>query len=117
MTELICIVCPKGCHLQVDETNGFAVTGNSCEKGEAYGKAELMHPTRTLTTTVKVLGGELPRCPVRTASPIPKDKMFEAMSVIDRLAVAAPVQRGQVLIENVLGTGADLIATRTIAAG
>lgn len=114
MTELICIVCPKGCHLKVDEANGFAVTGNSCEKGEAYGKAELMHPTRTLTTTVKVLGGELRRCPVRTASPIPKDKMFDVMAVIDRLAVAAPVQRGQVLIENVLGTGADLIATRTI---
>ena len=114
MTELICIVCPKGCHLKVDEASGFAVTGNSCEKGEAYGKAELMHPTRTLTTTVKVLGGELNRCPVRTASPIPKDKMFDVMAVIDRLAVAAPVQRGQVLIENVLGTGADLIATRTI---
>ena len=114
MTELICIVCPKGCHLKVDEANGFAVTGNSCEKGKAYGKAELMHPTRTLTTTVKVLGGELPRCPVRTASPIPKDKMFDAMAVIDRLAVAAPVQRGQVLIENLLGTGANLIATRTI---
>ena len=114
MTELICIVCPKGCHLKVDEENGFAVTGNSCEKGEAYGKAELMHPTRTLTTTVTVLGGELNRCPVRTASPIPKDKMFDVMAVIDRLAVAAPVQRGQVLIENVLGTGADLIATRTI---
>ena len=114
MTELICIVCPKGCHLKVDEKNGFAVTGNSCEKGEAYGKAEPMHPTRTLTTTVKVLGGELSRCPVRTASPIPKDKMFEAMALIDRLAVAAPVQRGQVLIENLLGTGADLIATRTI---
>ena len=114
MTELICIVCPKGCHLKVDETNGFAVTGNSCEKGEAYGKAELMHPTRTLTTTVKVLGGERCRCPVRTASPIPKDKMFDAMEVIDRLAVAAPVQRGQVLIADLLGTGADLIATRTI---
>ena len=114
MTELICIVCPKGCHLKVDENNGFAVTGNSCEKGEAYGKAELMHPTRTLTTTVKVLGGELPRCPVRTASSIPKDKMFAAMAVIDRLAVAAPVQRGQVLIADLLGTGADLIATRTI---
>ena len=114
MTELICIVCPKGCHLKVDENNGFAVTGNSCEKGEAYGKAELMHPTRTLTTTVKVLGGELPRYPVRTASPIPKDQMFEAMAVMDRLVIAAPVQRGQVLIENFLGTGADVIATRTI---
>ena len=114
MTELICIVCPKGCHLKVDEENGFAVAGNSCEKGEAYGKAELMHPTRTLTTTVKTVGGELTRCPVRTAAPIPKDKMFEVMAVIDRLTVTAPVQRGQVLLTDVLGTGADVIATRTI---
>jgi len=116
MTDLICIVCPKGCHLSVDEENGFAVTGSSCEKGEAYGKAELMHPTRTLTTTVKVRGGALRRCPVRTAAPIPRDKLFEAMAVVDRLAVAAPVVRGQVLIENLLGTGADVIATCTVEA-
>lgn len=117
MTELICIVCPKGCHLQVDEENGFAVRGNSCEKGADYGRDELMHPTRTLTTTVRVLDGVLCRCPVRTASPIPKETMFDAMAVIDALAVEAPVQRGQVLIADLLGTGADVIATRSIARG
>lgn len=53
MKELICITCPKGCHLKVDEENGYAVTGNSCPKGEAYGKAELCHPTRVVTSTVK----------------------------------------------------------------
>jgi len=114
MTDVICIVCPRGCRLTVDEENGFAVSGNRCEKGEAYGRAELMHPTRTLTTTVKLTGGVLPRCPVRTAAPIPKDKMFDAMAVINRLTVEAPVKTGQVLIENLLGTGADVIATRTI---
>ena len=29
MKELICIVCPKGCYLRVDEENGYAVTGNN----------------------------------------------------------------------------------------
>lgn len=114
MTELICIVCPKGCRLKVDEQNEYKVTGNSCERGADYGRAELMHPTRTLTTTVLLRGGELPRCPVRTSAPIPKAQMFEAMEQIDRLAVAAPVRRGDVLIADLLGSGADLIATRSV---
>ena len=53
MKELICIVCPQGCHLKVDEENGCAVTGNSCPRGAEYGKAELTHPTRVVTSTVK----------------------------------------------------------------
>ena len=53
MAELICIVCPKGCHLTVDESNGYAVSGHSCPRGEAYGKAELISPTRTVTSTVR----------------------------------------------------------------
>ena len=58
MKELICIVCPKGCHLKVDEENGCAVTGNGCPRGAEYGKSELLHPTRVLTSTVK--GGRRP---------------------------------------------------------
>ena len=38
MKEVICICCPKGCHLQVDEQNDYAVTGNGCPNGIAYGK-------------------------------------------------------------------------------
>ena len=65
MTELICIVCPKGCHLKVDEENGYAVTGNSCERGAAYGKKELVNPTRVVTSTVRIEGAALRRLPVR----------------------------------------------------
>ena len=46
MKELICIVCPKGCHLRVDEAQDYRVTGNGCPRGEEYGKMELTHPTR-----------------------------------------------------------------------
>ena len=114
MTELICIVCPRGCRLRVDEENGFAVTGHSCEKGMEYGKTELSKPMRTITSTVKLTGGAICRCPVRSSAPIPKNKMFEVMEEINRICVSAPVKVGQVLIPDVLGTGADIIATRTI---
>ena len=113
MAELICIVCPKGCHLKVDETS-FAVSGNSCEKGAEYGANELHNPTRTLTSTVKLENGVLPRCPVRTSAPIPKGKMFDAMAVLEGVSLAAPVKIGQVAVKNLLGTGADVIVTRNI---
>ena len=74
MTELICIVCPKGCHLKVDEENGYAVTGNSCEKGAAYGKKELTNPTRVVTSTVRVEGGGFRSRPTGT---FPKEKCWK----------------------------------------
>ena len=55
--ELICICCPKGCHLRVDTANDYAVTGNACPNGAAYGKEELTHPTRIITSTVRITGG------------------------------------------------------------
>ena len=61
MTELICIVCPKGCHLKVDEEKDFAVTGNGCPRGAEYGKKELTNPTRVITSTVCVEGGAIRR--------------------------------------------------------
>lgn len=69
---LICIVCPRGCHLEVDEN--FNVTGNFCKRGIAYAKEELTTPTRTLTSTVIIRGGVIPRLSVKTSAPIPKEK-------------------------------------------
>lgn len=112
MKNLICIVCPKGCHLQVDEENGYAVTGNSCPRGAEYGKTELLHPTRVLTSTVRVGGGLHRRLPVKTAAPIPKELMFEAMEALNGVTLTAPVTVGQVVISNLLGTGVDVVATR-----
>ena len=114
MKELICIVCPKGCHLKVDEENGYAVTGNSCPRGEAYGKAELIHPTRVVTSTVRCSGGSRPRCPVKTNAPVPKDKIFEVVAALDAVDLQAPIKIGQVVIPNVCGTGADIVATKNI---
>ena len=112
MKNLICIVCPKGCHLQVDEDNGYAVTGNSCPRGAEYGKTELLHPTRVLTSTVRVDGGLHRRLPVKTTAPIPKELLFQAMESLNGVTLTAPVTVGQVVIANLLGTGVDVVATR-----
>lgn len=116
MKELICIVCPKGCRLHVDETDGYKVTGNTCPRGEEYGKMELTNPTRTITSTVAVRGAAHPRCPVKTTKPIPKGLIFEAMQTLDGLELTAPVALGQVAVANVCGTGADFVTTRALGA-
>ena len=112
MKNLICIVCPKGCHLQVDDEHGYTVTGNSCPRGAEYGKTELLHPTRVLTSTVRVEGGLHRRLPVKTTAPIPKELMFEAMDALNGVTLTAPVTVGQVVIHDLLGTGVDVVATR-----
>lgn len=112
MKNLICIVCPKGCRLQVDEEHGYAVSGNSCPRGAEYGKNELLHPTRVLTSTVCIQGGLHRRLPVKTTAPIPKELIFEAMDALNGVRLTAPVHLGQVVIPNLLGTGVDVVATR-----
>lgn len=112
MTELICIVCPKGCHLCVDEENGYAVKGNSCDRGEEYGKREVQNPVRVLTSTVYVEGAGGRCCPVKTSEAIPKKDIFRAMAELRELTVQAPVKTGDVIVKNVCGSGADWIATK-----
>ncbi len=116
MKELICIVCPKGCHLRVDEQHAFAVTGNACPRGETYGKKEVQCPTRVLTSTVRVTGAAIPRLPVKTDRDIPKKDLFRAMRLLDAVTVAAPVSLGQVVLPDILGTGANFVATRSLPA-
>lgn len=110
MKELICIVCPRGCHLRIDE-NG-TVTGNGCKRGVDYAHAELTAPVRTLTSTVKITGAALPRLPVKTDRPIPKEKMAEVMTVLNGVTVTSPIRIGDVIVENIADSGADLVATR-----
>lgn len=113
MKEMICIVCPRGCHLKVDEKT-LAVTGNTCEKGENYGKNEVTHPVRTVTGTVAIDGSIHARLPVRTDRAVPKEKMFEIMDALHSFRAKAPVKRGEIMIKNVCGTGADIIASRNM---
>ena len=114
MTELICIGCPRGCHLHVDEENDYKVTGNSCNIGAEYGRYELINPTRTLTTTIRLSGGNHHSLPVRSAHPIPKKLLFEAMEVLNHREVKAPVKCGDVVYADILNTGIDIVATRDL---
>lgn len=110
--ELTCIVCPLGCHITAtlaEDGSITAITGNTCPRGKAYAETELTHPTRTLTSTVAITNRPGRMLPVKTAAPISKEKLFEAMAVIRATRVTAPIASGTVIIEKLLGE-ADLIA-------
>ena len=113
MTELICITCPRGCHLSVDEN--LNVTGNTCPRGVIYAKAELTHPVRMVTSSVNVISEVESRLPVKTKDPIPKELIFKVMEEIMKVSVKAPIRIGDVVIKNVLGTGVDIVATKNIS--
>ena len=112
MKELICITCPRGCRLSVDDN--LNVTGNFCPRGAAYAKAELTHPVRMVTSSVNVISLTESRLPVKTKEPIPKELIFAVMEEISKTIVHAPIKIGDVVIKDVLGTGVDIIATKNI---
>lgn len=114
--ELTCISCPIGCHLKVeiDGEKVIKVTGNSCKRGEIYGKKECTNPTRILTSTVKVDGGCMDVVPVKTEKDIPKGKIFECMSALKGIIIKAPVKIGDIICENVADTGVNIISTKNV---
>jgi len=119
-TTMMCILCPQGCELTlrwIEQETGpevVEVTGNLCTKGKDYAIEEITAPKRTVTTTVQVQGGERPLVSVRTARPIPKKSINDCLDELRSLTVAAPVQIGETIIENVAGTGTAVLATRNV---
>lgn len=115
--ELICINCPMSCHLQVelnDKNEVVDVKGNTCPRGAVYGRKELTAPERMITSTVRIIGGVHPLLPVITETTVDKNKIFDVMKEIQKVRVIAPVKYHQVLIENVCGTGVNVIASRSM---
>jgi len=117
LKNLTCIVCPMGCNLEIeiDDKNNKSikkVSGNQCKRGENYAKSEIICPTRTLTTTILTNDGRL--LPVKTDKPIPKDFMFECMKKINGQTVSLPINVGDVIIENIANTGANIVATKNM---
>lgn len=116
--QLTCIGCPLGCNITVEMDNGeiISLTGNTCKRGDEYARKEVTHPTRIVTSIVRVTGGEIPMVSCKTAADIPKEKIMDIMKCINEAAVTAPVHLGDVLVENAAGTGVNVIATKDVKA-
>lgn len=114
--NLTCIGCPMGCSLRAELKDGEAinVTGNICKRGEAYARKEVTHPTRIVTSTVRVIGGNIAMVSVKTEHDIPKEKIMEIMQCMKNIRVKAPVAVGDVILENAADTGVNIIATKDI---
>lgn len=114
---LTCIGCPLGCMLTVTLENGAVtrVVGNTCKRGDDYARKECTAPERMVTGTVGVIDGSAPVVSVRTEMPIPKKKVMEAAEIMRTTCVKAPVVLGDVVLEDIAGTGVALIATRSVA--
>ena len=112
MKEFICIVCPKGCHLKVDDNGN--VSGHTCIRGEKYGKQEAIDPKRTLTSTVKIKSKLIKRLPVITSEDVPKDKVQELVRYLDNIEVSAPIKVKDIIVKDVMGLGVDIVATRSV---
>ena len=113
--NLICIGCPMGCSLTVTiESDNIGVEGNTCPRGADYAKKEVTNPTRIVTSSVRVIGADIARVSVKTASDIPKGKIFACMEEICKAEMKAPVAIGDIVIENCAGTGVNVIATKNV---
>ena len=113
--EIRCIVCPTGCLVHVENVNGeLVIEGHSCNRGEEYAREEFIAPKRILTTTIRVENGFLPLIPVRSNIPIPKEKLQETLKEIAGTKVKAPIKMGDILIKNVIGLDANIIASRDL---
>jgi len=102
--ELTCIGCPLGCSITVTMENAeiLDVTGNTCKRGDAYARKEVTHPTRIVTSTVRVSGGTIP--------------IFAIINALCGVTVPAPVSIGDILVQDVAGTGVDIVATKNVPA-
>lgn len=113
--NLVCINCPKGCHLVVENINGeIRVSGNSCPRGEQYAINEMTNPLRTVTTTVSIVSNVYDRLPVITSSPVPKAKIMEVCKALKGAEVKAPIKMGDIVVENILGLNVNIVASKSI---
>ncbi|MBB5182297.1 DUF1667 domain-containing protein [Catenisphaera adipataccumulans] len=113
--HLTCIGCPMGCSITVEMEGSeiLSVTGNTCKRGDIYARKEVTNPTRIVTSTVRVTGSDLTNMvSCKTEHDIPKDKIFDCVKALKGVTVKAPIKIGDVLVENVAGTGVNIIATK-----
>jgi CxxC motif-containing protein len=113
--KLVCIACPIGCNIKVklEEGKVINVEGNTCKRGETYAIAECTHPTRILTTTMRVRNGRNPLVSVKSHKPLPKESVTDCMKEINRVVLDAPMKIGDIAIEDIV-EGVNIVLTRDI---
>lgn len=114
--EMICINCPMGCRLTVDDSDraNIKVAGNTCPRGVTYAVNEVTAPKRMVTGSVKVKGGSIPMVSVKTREAIPKELIFQSLEILKKVELVAPIRIGDVAVENVCGCGVDFVVTKNI---
>ena len=113
--KLVCINCPRGCHLEEEKVGEeIVVTGNECPRGETYATNELVNPLRILTTTVAIESEDYRRLPVISSAPLPKGKIMDAIKELKDVCVKVPVSMNDVIVKDILGSGIDIIASKSI---
>jgi len=114
----ICTACPKGCPIRLipsdKESSGYVITGHLCRRGESFVLAEMTDPVRILTTTLSVDKSNSQRLPVRSDIGIPKTLFLDCMKELKKIRISKPVQMGQIIVENILDTGVNIVASRSI---
>ena len=114
--EIICVACPKGCRLEARRKDGEILVSNAgCKRGKDYAVGEITDPRRMVASTVRIQGGLHPLMPVYTSEPFPKGLIFDLLDHIRAAEIHAPIKAGEVVIENALGTGIDILASRDMA--
>jgi len=115
LKKITCIVCPNGCKLTITEENEeLFIEGNKCKRGREFGINEIKNPLRSIASTVNTIYKEMPRLPVRTDGLIPKNRIFNVMGEISKVIITEPIDINEVIIENVLNTGVNIISTSSL---
>lgn len=114
--RFICIICPKGCEIDVitEGSRVVSVENYGCPRGKDYAVTEATDPKRLVFTTIRVNNGEVKMLSVKTEKPIPKRLIRDVMKELSTVVVDAPVEIGDVIVKNILNTGVDVIATRCV---
>ena len=117
--KLTCIICPLGCSIKVKLENDqiVEVRGHSCPRGIQFAETEVYNPQRMLTTIMMLDGGEYPFLPVISEKEVPKEKLRDCLSLLKKNKVKAPIKMGDMVEENILGTGVNIIAAKTARIG
>lgn len=114
ITEITCVCCSNGCVVSVDETNGNAVSGNRCSNGKAYAIHQLTNPKRQVNASLPIANGDVDHIDVKTDRAVKLEHLDNILAELKEMHLEAPIYVSQVLIHDIAGTGANLVACRTV---